>query len=531
MSQSAALPSYVDYQPPVTHTAPILGQTEYSRRTGHLLGACGFGLATVIAAMGWAGGGSTGLDNFAWIVMTLTVFVLLLRELVQFTQVFGLGKIIFYGGVLIWFGNDYFYNAFISHDWGGYYTPEQLSCATFYHCLFVGIAGLVVQTNGIGKIARLMTRLPEPKSHRAYLPVILMTSFCGLLPFMLYSKEPLLSALYHAMVNARSGNDAVLEVSRGNLNYSWDAYILRMLDLGIVGAIFGSYYGVFMTTNRTQKVICVLNWIFWALMSFGTGSRGWVIMMIVPTAAFFFLKYQTQAAFLFRRHSIRAYAWAIGILLLGFAIMQIQITYRNIGFQRVDLNEVKFLEPQGNLMYSESLRGFKRIPAEHDYFYNDFAGETLIAAPIVEIFYCVIHPIPRALWNSKPYDRVWAWFNAAGTGRSTSELEGTTLATGLVGHWYIRYGFFGVLEGAVIFGLLLSTIESAFRISNMKPLTVFLACGLLMTLFRLFRAFGYAEFWGMLIGLFIMWGLLQIFSLFLGGSGRENSYGETNPIA
>jgi hypothetical protein len=115
-------------------------------------------------------------------------------------------------------------------------------------------------------------------------------------------------------------------------------------------------------------------------------------------------------------------------------------------------------------------------------------------------------------------------------GREVDQLEGTTLATGLVGHWYIRYGTFGVIEGALIFGFLLSTVEAMFRNSRLKPLTVFLACGMLMTLFRLFRAFGYSEIYGMIIGVFALWIILQFLSVLTGGSSKDYSAAGARPM-
>jgi hypothetical protein len=277
-------------------------------------------------------------------------------------------------------------------------------------------------------------------------------------------------------------------------------------------------------------MICAINWIFWALLSFGTGTRGMLVMLIVPTAAFAYLRYQSEAAWMQLRQSKRAYLYAAGVLLMGFAVIQVQITFRNEGYTNIKLEKVAFLEPQGNQMFTEGLLGFKKIPTVHPFFYDNYPGQTLVAPVFVEGFFFVIHPIPRALWNSKPYDPVWAWYNSEGTGRSTSELEGTTLATGIVGYWYIRYGLFGVIEGAALFGLILASIESAFRVSGLRPLTVFLCCGLQMTLFRFFRAVSQAEAFVMIMGILGLWVLLKLLSVLMGGARDVPTY-SNEPLA
>lgn len=471
------------------------------------LGIIALLLATLLGAFSWQAGGLTELSNAAFILLTFCSAIFLLREMLYFNVEFGLGKIVFYAGVLIWFCQDYFANWF-------FYSPDRMVEAwvigksTFYHCLFVLCVTLGLQLQGIPRFTRWMLSIREPRSPRAYFPTIILTTILGLLPLLLFSNENFFVSVYKSIVAGRGGGGPELLLGRtGNFNYNWGAYIFRLYDVGNAGAIFAAYYVLFMSRSRAQNIVCGLIWTFWLLMGFGTGARGQVVMLIVPAASFIYLRYQLQAATLLRRISWRAYVYAAMALGCGFVLAQIQIAFRNQGYTEVHLQEVEFAKPQGNHMFTEGLTGFKLVPDVQPYFYNTVPGEMVIAPLPVEAFFFAIHPIPRALWNSKPADPAWEWYNqvVANTGQ-----EGTTISHGLVGHWYFRYGIFGIIEGGLLFGLLLRSIEEAFRQSALRPMTVFLTAGLLMVFFRMFRNFMPMDFYALLVGLAVMWVALRI---------------------
>src|SRR5262249_62136117 len=99
----------------------------------------------------------------------------------------------------------------------------------------------------------------------------------------------------------------------------------------------------------------------------------------------------------------------------------------------------------------------------------------------------VTYPPYRAtLWYRKPIDPLSQWYNVMATGRGNG-LEGTTIAHGLVGSWYFKYGVGGIIEGGLLMGLLFSIAERTLNKGARRPMVIMISLGLLTWLFRCFR--------------------------------------------
>jgi hypothetical protein len=130
------------------------------------------------------------------------------------------------------------------------------------------------------------------------------------------------------------------------------------------------------------------------------------------------------------------------------------------------------------------------------------------------LLYFLLHPIPRALWNNKPSDPAMIWYNQVVAG--TNGLEGTTISQGLAGHWYLRYGLMGVIEGGMLVGWLMRMAERTLQRAQGRPTTILFSLCLSVWLFRTYRNFYFLELWPMLIAFFLFALLVKISRL--GGS-------------
>ena len=117
------------------------------------------------------------------------------------------------------------------------------------------------------------------------------------------------------------------------------------------------------------------------------------------------------------------------------------------------------------------------------------------------LLYFLLHPIPRALWHDKPSDPAMIWYNQVVAG--TNGLEGTTISQGLAGHWYLRYGIMGVIEGGMLVGWLMCMAERTLQRAQGRPTTILFSLCLSVWLFRIFRNFYFLELWPMLIAFFL----------------------------
>ena len=248
-------------------------------------------------------------------------------------------------------------------------------------------------------------------------------------------------------------------------------------------------------------------------MAFGTGARGQVVFMALPVIALLYMKYQLQAAALLRKFSIKAYLFSAMLMLLVLGVVQFQGRFRTVKEEERDVSEVELFKVSGNHMFSEGLLAYQLIPEVHPFFYDRFPGEAIIRPLPDFAFLLVTHPIPRALWTSKPLDPLSQWYNATYTGRGEGQ-EGTTISHGLVGSWYFKYGLAGVLEGGLLMGLMYSIAERTLRKAEGRPMVIMISLGLLTWLFRCFRDVTFPELWALLLGFIVLAGLVWLGRLF-----------------
>jgi hypothetical protein len=238
-----------------------------------------------------------------------------------------------------------------------------------------------------------------------------------------------------------------------------------------------------------------------------------MVKMMLPAVALAFIKFQASAVEKFRSQSLFAYLVAGVIALVLFTAVQFEGSFRTEGYSSGDLQKVDLLTPQGNSMFSEGLVGFDLVPDKVPFFANRIPGEGALRAMPETLLYFLLHPIPRALWKNKPSDAAMIWYNQVVAG--TNGLEGTTISQGLAGHWYLRYGMMGVVEGGLLVGWLMRMSERVLQQAQGRPTTILFSLSLSVWLFRTFRNFYFLELWPMLIGFFLFALLIKI-SKFLG---------------
>lgn len=254
----------------------------------------------------------------------------------------------------------------------------------------------------------------------------------------------------------------------GNYNYSWGGYVTQLLEIGTVSGLFGIFYALLVGRTRGKQCIGALIWIFWTIYTFEDGRRGNMVKMLLPAVAIVFIKYQASAVENFRPHSLLAYVVAgfIGLVLL--LVVQFEGSYRTQGYAAVDVHDLQLFSNNGNAMFSEGLPGFYLVPDKVGFFSNRIPGEGAVRVMPETLLWFLLHPIPRALWKTKPSDPAMVWYNQVVAG--TNGLEGTTISQGLAGHWYVRYGLMGVIEGGMLVGWLMRLFERVLQKRKAGPL-------------------------------------------------------------
>jgi hypothetical protein len=450
-------------------------------------------LVPVVVATGGMLFGSPILVDLSFLALTGLMSVYLIGELGRFSERFGLGGIVLFAGVLIWFCYDYlryWFFAWLPH-WNKPIPPDVVAISATCHMIYILCMVIGIRLRFGRFLAWLLTKLPEPPSPSNYFWVVVVTQIVGLIPYVFFTSEPFYISMYHQMIGGRTAEGAHWTVGRsGNLNFNWGGYVAQLLNVGNGGAVLAAFCVIFLRQNLVKNIFCILTWLLWLAYAFGTGTRGATLAVLMPVIAFVFIRYHVQAQELLHKYSFRAYVMVSILLLMSIAIIQIQIRYRNSGFSDVKMSDVSLTNIQGNEMFSTGLIGFKMIPNEHDYFYNTYPGEVVIMPIPNFLYWAAVAPVPRALWTSKPVDPSWKWYNAVFTGRSTvggGAVEGTTISEGIVGSWYFRFGIAGVIEGGIFMGWLMGVFERALYNNNGRPLAFFAVLALLTWIFRTYR--------------------------------------------
>jgi hypothetical protein len=468
-----------------------------------------FVIPLMICGMSWVGGGIPMLTDLGFILLTLICAALLIGELLRFPRRFGTGGILLFGGILVWFCQDYL-STWLGRDFRLATTPfppETIAKSAFYHCLLAlsMTVGLLLPWGR--RFERLLLSFPEPNNPELYFWITLALCAVGLSAFA-FTSESFFVSVYRGLFSQWVGRVHWTEGRSGNYNYNWGGYITQLLEIGTVSGLFGVFYAILIARSRAKQVIAILIWIFWTVYTFEDGRRGNMVKMMLPAVAIAFIKFQASAVENFRRQSMFAYvvAGVIGVVL--FAAVQFEGTFRAAGYTSGDLQRLDLLAPQGNSMFTEGLTGFHLVPDTVPFFANRFPGEGALRAMPETLLYFLLHPIPRALWNNKPSDPAMIWYNQVVAG--TNGLEGTTISQGLAGHWYLRYGLMGVIEGGMLVGWLMRMAERTLQRAQGRPTTILFSLCLSVWLFRTYRNFYFLELWPMLIAFFLFALLVKI---------------------
>jgi hypothetical protein len=452
--------------------------------------------------------GAPALTDLAFLTLTILCAVFLASELYDFGERFGVGGLVLFGGVLIWFCYDYMTRWFLrwTGRWDMPIDQETVARSAMCHMIYVCAMTFGIHITHGKWFNRLLLKLPDLADPRDYFWIVILMQVIGFAPFFIFTAEPWYMAIYHQFFAGRTAGGAMWTVGRtGNVNYSWGGYVAQILQIGGAGAVLATFCMVLIRQSAVRNIICVIVWLIWLTMGFGSGTRGEIVYYVLPIVMFVFLRFHVEAGHLIKRNAVWAYSATLVIIALAVALVQVQISYRDRGFSNVDLGAVDYVHLEGNSMFSEGLTGFTLIPARHDFFYNRYPGEAVILPIPNFLFWAAVAPMPRALWTSKPIDPSWRWYNdvyGGGSGDAGGKIEGTTIAQGIVGYWYFRFGVIGVIEGGLFIGWLIGRAERSMLNHAGKPITVFAGMGILIWIFRAYRDIGLQDLTQILVGLF-----------------------------
>lgn len=455
--------------------------------------------------LSYLGGGISLMNSAGMLFLLALVAGGLINEIWNFSSRFGVGGFCLYGGTFVWLLHDYLTRylfeapeAYGFNDWA--VTKACVSVGLFFTFASIGLKLTVGR-----KFERLMIRMwPETRSPNLLFGIAVAAFIFGISPYFLFTRVPFYEAMYLDFITGYGeGSHWAVGKSGGNINFNFGAYIAQMFDVGSLGALLAVFL-VCMRRMGTLAIVAALGMLsFWVLRSFGTGARGHVIFLALPVLGAFFMRQHIVAAWRGRRFSGSAYIVLTTALFAILVAGVYQASLRMRGFSDIFSFELSEFQVEGNTMFSESLDGYMVIPEESPPFYDRWPLEGVIRPAWDFVYWFVIGPIPRAIWTTKPVDGVWLWYNELlmRTTLSGELLVGGNITQSYPGHFYFRYGYAGVAEGALFFGLLAGIAERILKSSRGRILSMLFALGLVTWLFRSFRSPDFQNFYPVLIGL------------------------------
>jgi hypothetical protein len=469
-----------------------------------VLTALPFLLPVALCGISYMADGIAPLTDAGFALLTLLCIVFVIRDFLQFRRYLGIGGIVLFGGVLIWICQDYCVNWFGLNfsAAASKFRPVTVAEAAFYNCLLVLFMVLGISIRRSSWLEKLLTGVPEPSTTDMYWWTALALSIFGFLPFLFFTREAPWVSLFKAALGSWFGVPGVEWIGgrTGNVNASWYAYLAQVMQVGQIGALLLMMYVVFMTRSWIRYGIALAIWLFWVLFAMEGGRRGEVAFETLPVIAFYFFRYQSRTMELAKRFSWQAYVVCGLLILLFLFVVQAQGTFRARGsFGALDVSKIELFRNQGNDMFSEGLAGFALIPSEVTPYYDKLPGQAIIEPIPQKIFDLVTGMIPRTLWPSRPIDPVWAWYNKYVTGERGTGTMGTTISNGPAGHWYFRYGVFGIIEGGLLFGWLMGVSERALRRAIGRPTAMLICIAFGVWLFRAYRDFIFIDLYPLII--------------------------------
>ncbi len=465
----------------------------------------------MICFMSWQAGGIPTLTDLGFTILSILLGIFLCAEFFRFPVRFGIGGLVLYGGSLCWFCQDYFTNWF-RHDFSNSVVDVPawvIAKAATMHAFFIMMMCIGLNLKFGRWAEKLLLCVPDPMDTRFYLYLVLIMFAIGVSPYCIWNAEPFYMCIFHAAFGGWTGPPQMTVFRDGNLNYHWGAYVAQIIQVGQVGGIFAIMYSLMIARSWIGRIGSFLIWLFWTLGAVSSDRRGGVAFALLPPIALLFIKYQAASAARFKRFSAKSYI-VCGLLTVGLLwVVQYQITFRGTGFVGADLSKVELTKNQGNTMFSEGLLAYKLIPDEVSFFRDKYPGQAALQPIPQTILDFFIGMIPRALWNNKPIDPLWEWYNRVFL-HVANGTSGTTISHGMVGTWYFTYGIWGVIEGGLLVGWCMGISERALQQSEGKPIGILMSLAFATWIFRTYRDWIYIDLYGLVLGGIAMY-ILMIF--------------------
>ncbi|MBE9129853.1 oligosaccharide repeat unit polymerase [Coleofasciculus sp. LEGE 07081] len=252
-----------------------------------------------------------------------------------------------------------------------------------------------------------------------------------------------------------------VEFSRNSLV----SYSLSIISFAIASSI------VLFAVGDTKKALILV--LLYTFVSYLLGFRFRVALLFLSVALF----YINYSSINFKRLFFIIFFCSIGLLVVSL-LGVVRVAGKGVDFEKLTDVDLTTSFSSGILndtnIYLTTALGIEE------------RGNSLPYRGLEEFFYIFIHPIPRSIWESKPYFSI-----------DSVELIGTFeaytsgAAYSLIGSIYNIYGYLSILFFFLIFGFYFAKIYTKDRLGYMSGLHYNLICSIVTSWFFYANTRGY----------------------------------------
>lgn len=255
-------------------------------------------------------------------------------------------------------------------------------------------------------------------------------------------------------------------------------------QVGIVAMVSASTLALSVALQAKRLIgrgiFFILFIVGFSIVYIDTGTRTWTLMMIAPPVIVWLSKQPIKNLLLSKRAMV-----ATVIAIITLVAMNYQVSQRYYGFEswRQHHSGESGVTTDDNNLFLETAIAVSAFPK----YFEHVQQSTLI------LF--ITNPIPRAIWNDKPYPKVIREFAIARDGQDVYFTHGISRLPSVVGQYYISWGVLGVVMISVAYGGLLALTDAHWRRPHSKLFYLGLAAvtiWLLLSFRGLFPGFHYS---------------------------------------
>ncbi len=248
--------------------------------------------------------------------------------------------------------------------------------------------------------------------------------------------------------------DGITNIIRGilgsrSIDKAWEHVAFESNPIAVIGrscmVLVGGLALVQIMINRVR--VFYLPALLSFLMAFiivylDSGTRTWTALLTLPPILMWLVTHiKSSFGFPVKRLILPSI-----LIIFVVIVAQVQVGFRNSGFslEKIERADLAFKD-------------------------NDFYVETIIATQATSSIWGSIHestllvflanPIPRSLWENKPYPRVIREYSYSRDGFDIYYLTGISRLPSIVGQYYMNWGIAGIVMISIFYGAVLAFLD------------------------------------------------------------------------